>query len=56
MKMEDVMRDIRGLPDELSHIDTILWFEERDPRMSAADKAAVQRRRLELVKTGGTKR
>lgn len=50
MRIEDVMRDIRGLPDELSHIDTILWFEERDPRMTAEEKAAVRRRRMELAK------
>ena len=50
MKIEDVMRDIRGRADELSHIDTILWAEGFDPRMTADDLAVVKRRRLELVK------
>ena len=50
------MRDIRGRADELSHIDMILWAEGFDPRMSAGDKALVQRRRLALVKAAEGRR
>jgi len=56
MKIEHVLRDIRGLPDELSHIDAILWAEGFDPRMSAEDKALVQRRRAELAKAAEGRR